>query len=57
MSPAEVVGITLRALGRRTAPPAVVTGTRNRLLTHAGRLAGRRRMTMTIGSMMERAAR
>ena len=56
MLPDEVVKIALNALDQRTPPPSVVTGTRNRLLTHAGRLVGRRRMTMTIGSMMDRAA-
>jgi len=56
MRPDEVVKIALNALDQRTPPPSVITGTRNRLMTHAGRLVGRRRMTMTIGSMMDRAA-
>jgi len=55
MRPAEVVKIALNALDQRTPPPSVIAGTRNRLMSQAGRLVGRRRMTMTIGSMMERA--
>ncbi|WP_113699755.1 SDR family NAD(P)-dependent oxidoreductase [Nonomuraea lactucae] len=55
MRPDEVVRIALKALDQRTPPPSVITGTRNRLMAHAGRLVGRRRMTMTIGSMMDRA--
>jgi short-subunit dehydrogenase len=56
MRPDEVVKIALNALDQRTPPPSVITGTRNRLMTQAGRLVSRRRMTMTIGSMMDRAA-
>jgi uncharacterized protein len=56
MRPDEVVKVALKALDRRTAPPSVIAGTRNRLMSHAARLVGRRRMTMTIGSMMDRAA-
>jgi short-subunit dehydrogenase len=56
MHPERVVEIALRALDRRNPPPSVITGRRNRLMAHAGRLAGRRRMTMTIGSMMDRTA-
>jgi hypothetical protein len=55
MRAAEVVKIALNALDQRTPPPSVIAGTRNRLMSQAGRLVGRRRMTMTIGSMMERA--
>jgi uncharacterized protein len=56
MRPEQVVTIALNALDQRTPPPSVIAGTRNRLMTHAGRLVSRRRMTMTIGSMMDRAA-
>ena len=55
MPPDEVVKTALNALDRRTPPPSVVAGTRNRLATHAGRLVSRRRTTITIGSMMDRA--
>lgn len=55
MRPDDVVKIALNALDQRTPPPSVVAGTRNRLMTHAARLVSRRRMTMTIGSMMDRA--
>jgi hypothetical protein len=55
MRPDEVVKVALKALDQRTPPPSVITGTRNRLMAQAGRLVSRRRMTMTIGSMMDRA--
>ncbi|NUW46026.1 SDR family NAD(P)-dependent oxidoreductase [Nonomuraea rhodomycinica] len=55
MRPDEVVTIALKALDRRTPPPSVITGTRNRLMAQAGRLVSRRRMAMTIGSMMDQA--
>lgn len=55
MRPDEVVTIALKALDRRTPPPSVITGTRNRLMAQAGRLVSRRRMAMMIGSMMDRA--
>lgn len=55
MRPEDVVKIALKALDQRTPPPSVIAGRRNRLMSHAGRLVSRRRMTMTIGSMMERA--
>jgi hypothetical protein len=50
-----VLSFASRALDRRTPPPSVIAGTRNPLISHAGRLVSRRRMTMTIGSMMDRA--
>jgi uncharacterized protein len=55
MRPDEVVKIALKALDQRTPPPSVIAGTRNRLMSQATRLVSRRRMTMTIGSMMNRA--
>jgi short-subunit dehydrogenase len=57
MPAAEVVRAALKALDRRVPPPSVIAGTRNRLMSQATRLVSRRRATMTIGAMMDRAGR
>ncbi|MFR9780688.1 hypothetical protein ACL02O_32170 [Micromonospora sp. MS34] len=55
MRPDKVVKIALKALDQRTPPLSVITGTMNRLMVQAERLVSRRRTTVTIGSMMDRA--
>jgi short-subunit dehydrogenase len=50
-TPQEVVATVLRALDRRTPPPSVISGTRNRLLTNAGRLLSRRRTVLAVAAI------
>lgn len=57
MTPEEVVDATLRALDRRTTPPSIVPGGRNRALSIAGRLAPRRALTPLLRTGLRRARR
>lgn len=49
-TPQEVVATALRALDRRTPPPSVISGTRNRLMANAGRLLSRRRTVLVVAA-------
>ncbi|MFJ2174932.1 MULTISPECIES: SDR family NAD(P)-dependent oxidoreductase [unclassified Streptomyces] len=57
MPAAEVVRTALAALEAGNPPPAVIAGRVNRLSETVGRLLGRRRSTMMVGSLMARASR
>jgi hypothetical protein len=46
-----VITTALSTLDRRTPPPSVVSGRRNRALTMAGRLITRRRAVLTVAAM------
>ncbi|MGW2015267.1 SDR family NAD(P)-dependent oxidoreductase [Streptomyces sp. NPDC001927] len=50
-SPQEVVATALRALDRRTPPPSVVSGRRNRVMASLSRGLTRRRAVLVMGSM------
>jgi hypothetical protein len=47
----QVITTALSTLDRRTPPPSVVSGRRNRALTMAGRLITRRRAVLTVAAM------
>ncbi|MCG8922822.1 SDR family oxidoreductase [Lentzea sp. CC55] len=47
-TPQQVVATALRALDRRTPPPSVISGTRNRLMANAGRFLSRRRVVLAV---------
>ncbi len=50
-TPEQVITTALATLDRRTPPPSVVSGRRNRALTLAGRVLTRRRTVLTVGAM------
>jgi hypothetical protein len=47
----QVITTALSTLDRRTPPPSVVSGRRNKAMTLAGRLITRRRAVLTVGAM------
>ncbi len=51
-----VVRTALDALDRRNPPPSVIAGRASRLSEVVGRVVGRRRMTVMVGSLMARTA-
>ncbi|MFC6090760.1 SDR family oxidoreductase [Saccharothrix sp. BKS2] len=56
-SPRAVVDTALRVLDRRTPPPSVVSGRRNRVLSGGSRLLTRRRAVLVMGSVSGRGSR
>ncbi|MEU4624023.1 SDR family oxidoreductase [Actinoplanes sp. NPDC023801] len=54
MHPGTVVDLAVKALDRRNPPPSLITGTRNRIMMGASRLAGRRITLAALGVMMNR---
>jgi short-subunit dehydrogenase len=57
MRPDTVVDLAIKALDRRNTPPSLITGARNRIMSGAGRLAGRRITMAVLGVMMRQTAR
>jgi short-subunit dehydrogenase len=52
-----VVDLAMKALDRRNPPPSLITGTRNRVMMGASRLAGRRITLAALGVMMRQTDR
>jgi short-subunit dehydrogenase len=52
-----VVDLAMKALDRRNPPPSLITGTRNRVMMGASRLAGRRITVAALGVMMRQTDR
>jgi uncharacterized protein len=50
-SPEDVVDTALKALDRRTPPPSIAVGRRNRVFLLAARLLSRKRLAVVIGSL------
>jgi short-subunit dehydrogenase len=50
-SPEEVVDTALKALDRRTPPPSIAVGRRNRVFLLAARLLSRKRLAVVIGNL------
>jgi short-subunit dehydrogenase len=53
----DVVATALRTLDRRSPPPSVVSGLANRAFVAVSRLVTRRRLTLLLGSVMQRPER